>query len=386
MEQINNSVEVLNIVRSIVHHLNKVNLANMIQKMIALRINNVKLLEEISDIIFDRALRRQNCTHIYAHMCAAMINDSKFNKPVTNTKTTFQKVLLEKCENVFYTLTNYQQELDKFIEKMKNNNVAPNKFITSLNHFQFDFNKTSMCNCRFMGELFRKGAFPKKVILSCITQLCEQLSNEKNEIQLYCLCIILQLAGPILSKTYDLNIPINKLVTSLDNHDMSSALKCLILRVQRMHSKGWINEESVEFVENNYFDFSKLPLQMKSVYRLKSYKIMAEWIFDECYDVLFDFVNKKKTNEVIQLLEMKNTWICYDPVSFVVSLILVALEENQNIRNYAGKLLDHLNKKRLLSNRLIKLGVNKVLNDSGIKKEYPNLSNLIFDITAHCSV
>jgi len=45
---------VLNIVRSIVHHLNKVNLAKMIQKIIALPINNVILLEEISDIIFDR--------------------------------------------------------------------------------------------------------------------------------------------------------------------------------------------------------------------------------------------------------------------------------------------------------------------------------------------
>jgi len=53
---------------------------------------------------------------------------------------------------------------------------------------------------------------------------------------------------------------------------------------------------------------------------------------------------------------MKNTWICYDPVSFVVSMILVALEENQNIRNCAGELLDHLNKKRLLSNRSIRLG------------------------------
>jgi len=60
--------------------------------------------------------------------------------------------------------------------------------------------------------------------------------------------------------------------------------------------------------------------------------------------------------EVIQLSEMDSTWIFYDPVSFVVSMILVALEENQNIRNYAGKLLDELNKKRLLSNCSIQLG------------------------------
>jgi len=53
---------------------------------------------------------------------------------------------------------------------------------------------------------------------------------------------------------------------------------------------------------------------------------------------------------------MNNTWIFYDPVSFVVSIILVALEEYQNIRNYAGKLLNNLNKKKILSKYSIQLG------------------------------
>jgi len=51
-----------------------------------------------------------------------MINDSKFNKLATDTKTTFQKVLLKKCSDVFYT--DYQQELNKLKEKMKNENMV----------------------------------------------------------------------------------------------------------------------------------------------------------------------------------------------------------------------------------------------------------------------
>ncbi|CAI6346005.1 unnamed protein product [Macrosiphum euphorbiae] len=239
MEQINNSDEVLNTVRSIVHHLNDVNLAKMTPKMIALPVHNVKLLEEITDIIFDRALKRQNYTHVYAQMCACMINDSKFNKLATDTKTTFQKVLLKKCSDVFYT--DYQQELNKLKEKMKNENMVPNMCISTLNNFQFKFDKKSICNCRFIGELFRMGTFPKKVILSCITDLSKEI-NENIELQMNCLCTILQLVGPILSKTYDLNKPVNKLVSSLNNHGMSSSLKCLIHQVKRMHSKGWKNE------------------------------------------------------------------------------------------------------------------------------------------------
>jgi len=57
-------------------------------------------------------------------MCACMINDSKFNKLATDTKTTFQKVLLKKCSDVFYSLTKYQQELNKLKEKMKNDNMV----------------------------------------------------------------------------------------------------------------------------------------------------------------------------------------------------------------------------------------------------------------------
>lgn len=57
-------------------------------------------------------------------MCAFMINDPKFNKRDTNTTTTFQKLLLEKCSGVFYTLTEYQQELNKLKEKMKNDNMV----------------------------------------------------------------------------------------------------------------------------------------------------------------------------------------------------------------------------------------------------------------------
>jgi len=51
-----------------------------------------------------------------------MINDSKFNKLATDTKTTFQKVLLKKCSDVFYT--DYQQELNKIKKKMKNDNMV----------------------------------------------------------------------------------------------------------------------------------------------------------------------------------------------------------------------------------------------------------------------
>ncbi|CAI6343171.1 unnamed protein product [Macrosiphum euphorbiae] len=295
MEQKNNSDHVLNTVRSIVYHLNDVNWVKMTQKMMALPINNVKLLDDITNIIFDRALKRQNYTHIYAQMCARLINDSKFNNLIaTNTEITFQKVLLKKCHDVFYS--NYQEELNKLKDTMKNVNMVPKKCLSGvLNNFLFDFQKRSICNCRFIGELFKNGAFPEKYILKCIGDLGKEKNDNNYELQMHCLCIILQSVGLILSKTsYDLNKKINKLVSSMENHGMSSTLKCLIKKLKIMNSKGWMDEEPVKFAGTNYNAYRDLPPHMQMVYRVRSKKIMSDWAYDESHDHRLNVVNNYK--------------------------------------------------------------------------------------------
>ncbi|CAI6350552.1 unnamed protein product [Macrosiphum euphorbiae] len=295
MEQKNNSDQVLNTVRSIVYHLNDVNWVKMTQKMMALPINNVKLLDDITNIIFDRALKRQNYTHIYAQMCARLINDSKFNNLIaTDTEITFQKVLLKKCHDVFYS--NYQEELNKLKDTMKNDNMVPKKCLSGvLNNFLFDFQKRSICNCRFIGELFKNGAFPEKYILKCIGDLGKEKNDNNYELQMHCLCIILQSVGLILSKTsYDLNKNINKLVSSMENHGMSSTLKCLIKKLKIMNSKGWMDEEPVKFAGTNCNAYRDLPPHMQMVYRVRSKKIMSDWAYDESHDHRLNVVNNYK--------------------------------------------------------------------------------------------
>lgn len=72
-------------------------------------------------------------------MCASLINDSKFNKLITNTEISFQKVLLKKCSDVFYTLTKYNpQELDKLKQKMHNKNMV-NSYVIIYIYFYYDY-------------------------------------------------------------------------------------------------------------------------------------------------------------------------------------------------------------------------------------------------------
>lgn len=47
-----------------------------------------------------------------------------------------------------------------------------------------------------MCELFKQEALPKKIILICITELSER----KDDLHVYCLCLMLKLVGQKLSK------------------------------------------------------------------------------------------------------------------------------------------------------------------------------------------
>lgn len=60
----------MNIVKSIIHHLNVVNLNNMVQKMLALPIKTIELLEEITDLILIKVWK-------YYYYCS-IINDYMF--------------------------------------------------------------------------------------------------------------------------------------------------------------------------------------------------------------------------------------------------------------------------------------------------------------------
>lgn len=46
----------------------------------------------------------------------------------------------------------------------------------------------------------------------------------------------------------------------------------------------------------NCLKYERLPINLQKEYELKSYYIMAERIFEDCYDVLLKFSIKKEVN------------------------------------------------------------------------------------------
>lgn len=124
----------------------------MVQKMLALPIKTIELLEEITDLILIKVwkyyyycniindymfikivifvllcliqtLQKTKYTSIFVQFCAYLIKDPKFNKP-TDSKTTFQKLIAQKCYDMcIYYKVRQEDELKtlfKYSKKMVN--------------------------------------------------------------------------------------------------------------------------------------------------------------------------------------------------------------------------------------------------------------------------
>lgn len=51
--------------------------------------------------------------------------------------------------------------------------------------------------------------------------------------------------------------------------------------------------DPVQLIEKNVCIFDELPMQLKNEFDSKSDNVIAACIFEECYDILFNFVNNK---------------------------------------------------------------------------------------------
>uniref|UniRef100_A0A2S2QQZ2 Uncharacterized protein n=1 Tax=Sipha flava TaxID=143950 RepID=A0A2S2QQZ2_9HEMI len=212
----------------------------------------------------------------------------------------------------------------------------------------------------------------------------------KDDQNIHCLCTILQIGGSKLSKNHNLDNIVSYILSfKIENSvliKISPTLESSIFKIQSLHFKGWINEEAVMLIGNNdnHSSFEKLSEKLKKPYELKSYTVMAQCIIDECIVVLnsFDENNERSIKDIVRMLNNTNSWIKYDKVSFVASLILITLNESQSFRYKAGILLNKLVTERLLSRDSVSSGIYKVMNDSELKIELPKLSDLLFDIAS----
>uniref|UniRef100_A0A2S2R138 Eukaryotic translation initiation factor 4 gamma 1 n=1 Tax=Sipha flava TaxID=143950 RepID=A0A2S2R138_9HEMI len=190
-------VEIFNMVQSIVHRININNFDKMAKTIISIPKRTIYIFENIVDIIYFQALNRSNFAVLYAQLCAYMVNDGAFNT-LHNSKATFQKVLAQKSFDDFtsYYSRTPQKEVHTLKEKFMNSNMTPYNFKNRLNNFHFQYYNRSLTHCKFIGELFKQGAFTEKNILSFI----HELMKVKDILNIHCLCIILQIAGQKLSK------------------------------------------------------------------------------------------------------------------------------------------------------------------------------------------
>ncbi|VVC43694.1 Initiation factor eIF-4 gamma, MA3 [Cinara cedri] len=186
-----------------------------------------------------------------------------------------------------------------------------------------------------------------------------------------------EVTNKIHCKIYNLDHIVSQLLsftndeTSIDN-ELSPIIKSLVHEIKSLFDFGWINKSNCSSYLTDSFELVNhktnvenndhiLPFQSQNYFVSKSMEMLAESVYEECYEILFMFIHTENFEEIVHLLTVINTWLHYDGVSFAVAMILVAIIYEQ--KTSARKLLDNLVNEGWLSKDSIQLGINRVLDD-----------------------
>lgn len=139
------------------------------------------LLVGVIDLIFAKALKEAHFSTMYADLCL------KLSKQVPNfdEKENFRRLLLTKC----------QQEFER---SSKGNLVIPEELPQEEKEFlEIKFKKMALGNIRFIGELFKKGILPERIMHACIKSLLTDLENPIEE-EVESLCKLITTIGKMI--------------------------------------------------------------------------------------------------------------------------------------------------------------------------------------------
>jgi len=166
---------VLKNVISILNKLSKDNFDSLTKKLIEIDINNQKLVQQVIEIIFKKAINEPHFGEVYAELCNQLEN-----KNYCDGKINFKREILTQC----------QKEFEK--EKEQND-------VSVLIKLKMEY----LGNIKFVGELFKKDMISNAIIFQCMRKLINKIDkndkNDKND-NIECICKLITTIGETVDK------------------------------------------------------------------------------------------------------------------------------------------------------------------------------------------
>jgi len=190
-------------------------------------IHNLEILRGVINLIFDKALSEPHFSSMYAQLCLALAEKCPSFKDAEGIDHTFRRNLLNKCQQEFQAPAALAGE--------ENMDPAEKEIL------EFKAKKRALGNIRFIGELFKFGMLPEKIMHECIKSLLKDAENPKEEV-IECLAKLITTIGKLIDvKSADkMDEYFGKLELISVNKEISSRMRFMALDVIDLRANNWI--------------------------------------------------------------------------------------------------------------------------------------------------
>lgn len=192
--------------RGILNKLTPENFDILLEQIKELDINTKDKLDGIILILIEKAIDEPNFSIAYAKLCKNLSTVSNENGKINQTQ--FRTALITKCQLEFQSHVININLNDSNILKLKTNNTTncctdtididtdknnqhKEHLMQQLKENEQKLRRRSVCTVRFIGELYKIDMLTTNIMISCITVLLDNHSEEKLE----CLCKLLTTIG-----------------------------------------------------------------------------------------------------------------------------------------------------------------------------------------------
>lgn len=227
-------------VRGILNKLTPEKFYKLSDELLSTGLDSPTILKGVILLIFEKALDEPKYSSMYAQLCRRLCEEApNFEKSISNSASTFRRLLLSKCQDEFENRSRATEAFDKrdgslTAEEEEQRTLAKHKMLG---------------NIKFIGELGKLEMLHESILHKCIQQLLEKKRQSRNGIKdmaedLECLCQIMRTCGRILDT--DKARPLmhqyfDRMKTLAYNQDLPSRIRFMLQDVLELREKKrWV--------------------------------------------------------------------------------------------------------------------------------------------------
>lgn len=234
--------------RGLMNKITEGNFDRMCELMLKIEFNQLELLQEVLEVIFDKAIQEPNFVHIYARVCDLLCKNLRL-KIVENDGekiVRFKTILIQRVQSTFDArLSDNQSYAAKLKEHEETtSDVIRKRAKDELNEVVRDLKRRYMGNMKLIGQLYLLKVLRLQIISHCMSTLFE--SNQA-EWQYESLCNLLMVIGSHLDsedpKLLDANFSkMRSIVPSITD----SRLRFMFMDLFDLRKNNWVTRKPKE--------------------------------------------------------------------------------------------------------------------------------------------